>query len=100
MLAGYREVFRNRDYANLWTGQTVSVLGDSVYQVAFYWLAYKTSSSPIIAGLVIIDPALVRWQSPERQCGPAPTRGVAASAYATGSSVTSHCASGRPSARH
>ena len=53
MLAGYREVFRNRDYANLWTGQTVSVLGDSVYQVAFYWLAYKTSSSPIIAGLVI-----------------------------------------------
>ena len=42
----------------------------------------------------------VRQQSRQRPCVPALQRGIAAPASATGSSVTSHCASGRPSARH
>src|ERR1700730_3351396 len=53
MLGDYREIFRNRDYTKLWTGQTASVFGDAVYQVAFNWYVYKTSPSAFIAGLVI-----------------------------------------------
>jgi MFS family permease len=52
-MRAYLRLFKNRDYANIWIGQTMSVFGDSLYQVAFYWLAYKLSSSPTLAGLVI-----------------------------------------------
>jgi MFS transporter, DHA3 family, macrolide efflux protein len=53
MLGNYGEIFRNRDYAKLWTGQTTSVFGDAVYHVAFNWYVYKTSPSALVAGLVI-----------------------------------------------
>jgi MFS transporter, DHA3 family, macrolide efflux protein len=53
MLGNYRGLFGNRDYASLWTGQTTSVFGDAVYQVAFNWYVYKTSPSAFIAGFVI-----------------------------------------------
>lgn len=53
MLSVYRSLFRNRNYANLWVGQTASIVGDALYHVAFYWLAYKLSPSPVIAGFVV-----------------------------------------------
>ena len=53
MLSSYRSLFSNRNYALLWLGQTGSVVGDALYHVAFYWLAYSLSGSPVVAGLVI-----------------------------------------------
>lgn len=53
MLARYRQLFANRNYSLLWVGQTGSVVGDALYHVAFYWLAYKLSESPVVAGVVI-----------------------------------------------
>lgn len=53
MLKSYIQLFKNKDYATLWIGQTGSIVGDALYQVAFYWLAYKLTSSPAMAGLVI-----------------------------------------------
>jgi MFS family permease len=41
------------DYRLLWLGQVISTFGESIYQVAFFWLAYEMSSSAWIAGLVV-----------------------------------------------
>ena len=53
MLFRYGNLFKNRDYARLWFGQTTSVFGDAVYQLAFNWLVFKTASSPFMAGVAI-----------------------------------------------
>ncbi|MDX5594270.1 MFS transporter [Pseudovibrio sp. SPO723] len=44
---------RNHDYRLLWLGQTISTFGESIYQVAFYWLAYEMTESAWLAGLVV-----------------------------------------------
>lgn len=41
------------DYRLLWLGQVISTFGESIYQVAFYWLAYEMSGSAWIAGVVV-----------------------------------------------
>jgi len=53
MLRKYIPIFKKPDYVRLWTGQTISAFGDAVYHVAFNWLVYQTSSSPLMAGLAI-----------------------------------------------
>lgn len=53
MLSHYRKLLDNREYRNVWCGQGSSALGDSVYQVGFWWLAYSMTSSPIEAGAVV-----------------------------------------------
>jgi MFS family permease len=37
---------RQRDFALLWSGMTVSLLGDGIYLVAIAWQAYDLSNSP------------------------------------------------------
>jgi MFS family permease len=49
----YWSLLRNSDYRFLWLGQTFSIFGESLYQIAFYWLAYRLSSGPEVAGLVV-----------------------------------------------
>jgi len=41
-----RALLRLRDFRLLWTGLTVSLLGDGVYIVAIAWQAYQISNSP------------------------------------------------------
>jgi len=43
---------RNRDYALLWSGQMVSVVGDQMQQVAIGWHLYLLTNSPVQVGLV------------------------------------------------
>jgi len=50
----YRKLLKNRDFCFLWLGQTLSAIGDSLYQVAFFWLAYQMTDSALQAGMVII----------------------------------------------
>ena len=45
-------VLRHRDFALLWIGQTVSLLGDGIYVVAIAWLVYDISNAPSALGLV------------------------------------------------
>ena len=45
-------VLRHRDFALLWTGQAVSLIGDGIYLVAIAWLVYDLSNSPSALGLV------------------------------------------------
>jgi MFS family permease len=43
---------RERDFALLWTGMTVSFLGDGIYFVAVAWQAYTLSNAPTALALV------------------------------------------------
>jgi Transmembrane secretion effector len=43
---------RERDFALLWTGMTVSLLGDGIYTVAVAWQVYELSNRPTALALV------------------------------------------------
>jgi predicted MFS family arabinose efflux permease len=45
-------VLRHRDFALLWVGQAVSLVGDGVYLVAIAWLVYDLSNAPGALALV------------------------------------------------
>ena len=44
--------FRIRDFALLWTGLTVSYLGDGIYLVAIAWQVYELSNAPTALSIV------------------------------------------------
>jgi MFS family permease len=46
------EPLRHRDFRLLWTGLTVSLLGDGIYLVAIAWQAYDISNSPFALAVV------------------------------------------------
>ncbi len=55
-MAGYSkwdELVRIHDYRLLLFGQMISTFGESIYNVAFYWLAYEMTGSAWIAGVVV-----------------------------------------------
>jgi DHA3 family tetracycline resistance protein-like MFS transporter len=43
---------RERDFALLWTGMTVSLLGDGIYVVAMAWQVYDLDNDPVALSLV------------------------------------------------
>jgi len=43
---------RHRDFRLLWTGQSVSLIGDGIYLVAIAWLVYDLSNAPGALALV------------------------------------------------
>jgi MFS family permease len=43
---------RERDFALLWTGMTVSLMGDGIYTVAVAWQVYELSNKPSALALV------------------------------------------------
>jgi MFS family permease len=43
---------RQRDFALLWTGMTVSLLGDGIYLVAIAWQVYDLDNDPVSLSLV------------------------------------------------
>lgn len=47
----YRDVFHNGNWIRLWTGQTISQLGDSVSDIALPLLVYEITKSPVGLGL-------------------------------------------------
>ena len=51
---------RHVDFALLWTGMTVSLLGDGIYAVALAWQVYELSSDPASFALVG-----VAWTAPQ-----------------------------------
>jgi MFS family permease len=46
------DLLRIRDFALLWSGSTISLLGDGVYFVAIAWEVYRLSNSPTALGVV------------------------------------------------
>ena len=45
-------VLRHRDFALLWLGQAVSLVGDGIYLVSIAWLVYDISNTPSALGIV------------------------------------------------
>ncbi len=50
----YLEVLKNRDFALLWSGFTISQLGDGLSWVALVWFIYELTSSPLAIGLFLL----------------------------------------------
>lgn len=46
------------DFRNLWIGQTISQLGDSVYFLVFLFMAQKVTGDPNVTGMIAIMQAL------------------------------------------
>jgi MFS family permease len=53
MIASFRAL-RQRPFALLWSGQTISRLGDRFYQVALAWWVLEKTGSAIVMGTVLI----------------------------------------------
>lgn len=49
---GVLRPLRNRDFALLWSGLTVSLLGDGIYIVAVAWQTYELSNTPTALSVV------------------------------------------------
>jgi MFS family permease len=78
---------RHRDFALLWVGQAVSLVGDGVYLVAIAWLVYDLSNAPGALALVgfawtlpQVATLLVAGVLSDRLLAPATTRRSATSA--------------------
>jgi MFS family permease len=54
---------RNRDFALLWTGLTISLVGDGIYFVAIAWEAFDLSNAPTALSIVG-----VAWTLPSVLC--------------------------------
>jgi MFS family permease len=52
--SGLFSPLRERDFLLLWTGLTVSLLGDGVFVVAVAWQAYELSDSPTALSMVML----------------------------------------------
>lgn len=55
----YLQLLRNRPFAALWAGSTVSGLGDSMVWVALVWLAFGRGGPGAVATLVVVSMAPV-----------------------------------------
>lgn len=57
-----KSIFKNRNFILLWTGQTISVIGDNLYYLALmWWVLEKTGSTAIMATVAICSsvPAVI-----------------------------------------
>jgi DHA3 family tetracycline resistance protein-like MFS transporter len=52
--SGLLAPLRERDFLLLWTGLTVSLLGDGVFVVAVAWQAYELSDSPTALSIIML----------------------------------------------
>lgn len=57
---GVLRPLRVRDFRLLWTGETVSLLGDGIYLVALAWLVYDLTNAPTALSAV-----LLAWSLPQ-----------------------------------
>jgi hypothetical protein len=54
MLKKYSNVLKNRDFALLWSGLTISQLGDGLSFVALIWFIYELTDSALAIGLFLM----------------------------------------------
>jgi hypothetical protein len=57
---GVLRPLRHRDFAVLWTGMTVSMIGDGIYYIAIAWQVYDLSNTP--TALAVVG---VAWSLPQ-----------------------------------
>jgi MFS family permease len=57
---GVLRPLRHRDFAVLWTGMTVSMIGDGIYYIAIAWQVYDLSNTP--SALAVVG---IAWSLPQ-----------------------------------
>lgn len=60
MIGGLADVFRNRDFRLLWSGEAVSLIGDQFYMVALPWLVLTLTGNAFAIGTVLALVAVPR----------------------------------------
>jgi hypothetical protein len=60
VLGETREVFRSRPYRLVWTGESVSLLGDLSFEIAFAWTVLSITGSPAALAGVLVAAAVPR----------------------------------------
>jgi MFS family permease len=55
----YLRLLRNRPFAALWAGSTVSAVGDAMTWVAIAWLGFERGGAGLVAALVVVSTAPV-----------------------------------------
>ena len=55
----YLRLLRSRPFALLWTGSTVSAMGDSMTWVALVWIAFERGGAGLVSALVVVSTAPV-----------------------------------------
>ena len=60
MVKGIGDIFRNRDFRLLWSGEAVSLLGDQFYMIALPWLVLTLTGNAFAIGTVLALVAVPR----------------------------------------
>ncbi len=60
MVKGMGDIFRNRDFRLLWSGEAVSLLGDQFYMIALPWLVLTLTGNAFAIGTVLALVAVPR----------------------------------------
>ncbi|MFD2169321.1 MFS transporter [Tumebacillus lipolyticus] len=47
-------LLRNAPLRNLWLGQTISYMGDSIYNIALMWFVFVETGSSVLVGLIFV----------------------------------------------
>jgi len=55
----YVRLLRNRPFAVLWTGSTLSAMGDAMTWVALVWIAFERGGAGLVSALVVVSTAPV-----------------------------------------
>lgn len=55
----YLRLLRNRPFAVLWTGSTLSAMGDSMTWVALVLIAFERGGAGLVSALVVVSTAPV-----------------------------------------
>lgn len=58
--AGYRALFRHRDYLRLWVASNVSLVGSAITRVAFPVAVYERTASPVALGGAVVVQTLAQ----------------------------------------
>lgn len=58
-VSAYLRLLRNRPFALLWTGSTLSAMGDAMTWVALVWIAFERGGAGLVSALVVVSTAPV-----------------------------------------
>ena len=59
VMGRYLRLLRNRPFAALWAGSTVSAVGDAMTWVAIAWIGFERGGAGLVAALVVVSTAPV-----------------------------------------
>lgn len=50
----FRSALENRGFRRLWSAQSISLIGDSIHEIALIWIIYELTGNPILISITVI----------------------------------------------